>query len=255
MASDLVSVLITTHNEAGVLPHCLKSLTNQEYPQLEVIIVDNASTDDTREILGRLERSHRVLYNPTNVGFAAAQNQAMRLARGQWMLSLNPDVILSPSFVAEAVAIAESDPCIGTVCGKLLRWIPARDPCFTRVIDSTGIYFLRNLRHLDRGGDETDNGQYDQPAYVFGSTGAAALYRRRMVEEVSLMGEFYDEDFFGYREDADVAWRAQLMGWRCIYTPRAIGWHVRRVTPARVRELPLWINLHSVNNRFLMRAP
>jgi GT2 family glycosyltransferase len=80
------------------------------------------------------------------------------------------------------------------------------------VIDSTGIYFLRNLRHLDRGEGEIGSGQYDRPEYVMGATGAAALYRRKMVEDVSVEEEFFDGDFFAYREDADVAWRAQLLG-------------------------------------------
>src|SRR5262249_36512391 len=123
----------------------------------------------------------------------------------------------------------------------------------SQVIDSTGIYFLRNLRHLDRGSDQLDRGQYEKEEYVIGATGAAALYRRKMVEDVSVDGEFFDEDFFAYREDADVAWRAQWMGWRCIYTPRAVAWHVRRVTPERFNDLPDLINRHSIKNRFLMR--
>jgi GT2 family glycosyltransferase len=140
------------------------------------------------------------------------------------------------------------------VCGKLLRWKPGSRAERTNVIDSTGIYFLRNLRHLDRGSAETDRGQYEQPEYVFGATGAAALYRRTMVEDVSVRGEFFDEDFFAYREDADAAWRAQLMGWSCLYIPKAVAWHVRRVTPERFHALPDEINRHSIKNRFLMRA-
>jgi GT2 family glycosyltransferase len=122
------------------------------------------------------------------------------------------------------------------------------------VIDSTGIYFVRNLRHFDRGSEELDQGQYDQCAYVFGATGAAALYRRKMIEDVSINQEFFDEDFFAFREDADLSWRAQLMGWKCLYVPAAVAWHVRRVTATRWDQLPLVINWHSAKNRFLMRA-
>jgi GT2 family glycosyltransferase len=254
MHRGMVSILITSYNSAAVLGHCLDSLRRQDYEPLEVIVVDNASSDGTRALLESLENKCRVIYNPTNAGFAAAQNQALRLAQGEWMLSLNPDVVVAPNYITELVTAADTDPSAGTVCGKLLRWTPGADPSFTRVIDSTGLYFLKNLRHLDRGAEEIDNGQYDLPAYVFGSTGAAALYRRRMVEDISVMGEFFDEDFFAYREDADLSWRAQLMGWRCLYNPRAVGWHVRRVTPSRFRELPLLINWHSVKNRFLMRV-
>src|SRR5450756_1279264 len=89
--------------------------------------------------------------------------------------------------------------------------------------------------------------------YVFGACAAAALYRRTMIDDVSIDGEFFDPDFFVYREDADVAWRAQLLGWRCIYTPHARGYHVRNVLPGNRRALPAVINMHSVKNRFLMR--
>jgi GT2 family glycosyltransferase len=221
---------------------------------MEVIIVDNASGDDTRAILNPLASHHRIVYNPTNIGFAASQNQALRLAQGEWILSLNPDAILSRNFVTECLAAAEDYPRVGAVCGKLLRWVPDATPECTNIIDSTGIYFMRNLRHLDRGMEEPDRGQYDRPAYVFGATAAAALYRKTMIEDISVAGEFFDDDFFVYREDADVAWRAQLMGWHCLYAPRAVGWHIRRVTPARLRGQPSLIQWHSFKNRFLMRA-
>jgi GT2 family glycosyltransferase len=109
------------------------------------------------------------------------------------------------------------------------------------------------LRHLDRGSQEVDNGHYLNFEYVFGATAAAALYRREMIDDISILGEFFDPDFFVYREDADVAWRAQLMSWRCLYTPLARGYHVRAVLPGNRRALPPEINMHSVKNRFLMR--
>jgi GT2 family glycosyltransferase len=109
------------------------------------------------------------------------------------------------------------------------------------------------LRHLDRGSREVDNGHYLRYEYVFGATAAAALYRRTMIDDIAVDGEFFDSDFFVYREDADVAWRAQLMGWKCLYAPYARGYHVRKVLPGNRRALPPEINMHSVKNRFLMR--
>jgi GT2 family glycosyltransferase len=249
----MVSVLITTYNSAQYLQSCLDSVLRQTYQPLEVIVVDNASKDETRGILTQVQ-GIRVFHNPKNLGFAAAQNQAARSATGQWVLSLNPDVILSPNFISELVAKGEIDANIGTVCGKLLRWNPSAEQPLTKIIDSTGIYFRPDLRHLDRGADQPDTGQYQRDEYVFGATGAAALYRRAMLDDIAVEGEYFDEQFFAYREDADLAWRAQLRGWQCVYTPQATAWHVRRVTPERRRQLPHEINWHSIKNRFLMRA-
>src|SRR3979411_3182155 len=131
----MVSVLITTYNSARFLETCLESLRQQVYTPIEVIVVDNASSDGTRDLLRNVDPEIRVIYNDTNIGFAAAQNQAARLAKGSWLLSLNPDVVLSPDFVAKAVASGDLNPKIGVVCGKLLRWDPGGDPEFTDVID------------------------------------------------------------------------------------------------------------------------
>jgi GT2 family glycosyltransferase len=123
----------------------------------------------------------------------------------------------------------------------------------TKTLDSAGIYFTPALRHFDRGSGACDRGAYDRLEYVFGVTGAAALYRRKMIDDISIGGEFFDSDFFAYREDADLAWRAQLLGWKCLYTPQAIGYHVRAVLPSNRKSLAATINMHSVKNRFLMR--
>jgi GT2 family glycosyltransferase len=120
-------------------------------------------------------------------------------------------------------------------------------------IDSAGMYFTPNMRHFDRGWHEREEHRYDAEEYVFGASAAAALYRREMIDDISIGGQFFDPDFFVYREDADVAWRAQLMGWRCLYTPSAVGHHVRTVTPANRGSVPALVNMHSVKNRFLMR--
>lgn len=258
----LISVLLVTFNSAEYLQRCLQSLVQQDYPVFEIIIVDNASTDRTRSILSQFfppaQINVEIKFNIVNTGFAAAQNQAIREAHGAWLLCLNPDVILRPDFIAQLVSAAtqpahDKEGKIGAACGKLLRWTPEAQPEFTSIIDCTGMYFTHNLRHLDRGAEQIDRGQYDRSEYVFGASGAAVLYCRNMVEDVSIAGEFFDEDFFAYREDADLAWRAQILGWKCLYTPNAVGWHVRRVTPERRERLPHLINWHSVKNRFLMR--
>ncbi len=251
--SELVSVTIVTYNSGRYIKRCLESVLEQKYPRKEIIVIDNASTDGTLDILEQFEDRVRIVYNDANLGFAGAQNQAIGLSSGEWVLTLNPDVLLMPNFIAEMVEAGQLDPKAGTVCGKLLAISPSFDLPEQNRVDSTGIFFTPMLRHLDRGSQEVDRGHYQNFEYVFGATAAAALYRREMIDDISIFGEFFDSDFFTYREDADVAWRAQLLGWRCVYTPNAIGYHVRAVLPGNRRALPAAINMHSVKNRFLMR--
>jgi len=250
----MVSVTMVTWNSAAHLRECLASIARQDYRDIELIIVDNASTDSTRDILREFESRCRVIYNETNTGFAAGQNEAIRAAHGEWILCLNPDVLLHEDFVSQLLAAGRAHPEAGAICGKLLRWNPGSEPERSNVIDSAGVFFTRNMRHLDRGAEEIDHGQYDRVQDVFAATGAAVMFRREFIEAVSVDGSLFDEEFFSFREDGDLAWRAQLMGQKYLYTPRAVAWHVRRVTPERRQSLPYIINWHSVKNRWLMRA-
>jgi GT2 family glycosyltransferase len=249
----LVSVSMVTYNSAPFLRRCLDSVLTQDWPRLEVIVIDNASQDNTRDVLESYGQKIRVIFNKQNRGFCGGQNQGISRAEGEWVLVLNPDTVLTPSFVSRLISAGAQDPNSGTVCGKLLRAGPDLSIPAQPEVDSAGIYFTPTFRHFDRGTHEPDGPEYSQPAYVFGATGAAAFYRKSMIEDVSVGGEFFDEDFFFSREDADVSWRAQLFGWKCLYIPQAVGYHVRRVFPGARRTLPLEINQHSVKNRFLMR--
>jgi len=252
--NPLVTVTIVTYNSRRFIETCLAALLQQEYRPLEVIIVDNSSTDGSAEMLARYRDMARVTFNDRNVGFAAAQNQAISASRGDWILTLNPDVRLEPDFIERLVAAGRLDAKAGVVCGKLLRAMPDLGIPANPRIDSTGIYFTPNLRHFDRGWNEPDDGRFSEAEYVFGASAAAALYRRDMISEVALEDGFFDPDFFAYREDADVAWRAQLMGWRCIYVPQAVAYHVRKVVPEARWRVPAVLRMHSVKNRFLMRV-
>src|SRR5471030_2519233 len=251
--SDFVSITIVTYNSGRFIKRCLESVLDQNYPLKEIIVIDNNSSDGTIDILEPFDDRCRIVYNEENIGFAAAQNQAITLSGAEWVLTLNPDVLLLQGFLEALVNAGNLDPRVGTVCGKLLTMTAGFDFPEEPLVDSTGIYFTPNLRHLDRGSLQVDNGHFRNYEYVFGATAAAALYRREMIEDISINGEFFDNDFFAYREDADVAWRAQLMGWKCLYAPYARGYHVRKVLPGNRRALPPEINMHSVKNRFLMR--
>jgi GT2 family glycosyltransferase len=257
MPDPTVGVSIVTFDSSRHIGRCLDALLAQEGVRLDVVVVDNASSDATGEILGQYRGQYRgrirVIRNPENLGFAIAQNQAIRATRGPWVLTLNPDLLMEPGFLRNLVDAGRRDPGAGAVCGKLLSIGDGFEPQPERRIDSAGIYFTPAMRHFDRGWNEPDGAAFDRPEYVFGACAAAALYRRRMIDDISVGGDFFDPDFFAYREDADVAWRAQLLGWRCIYVPGAVAWHVRTAKPGRRRSISSEINMHSVKNRFLMR--
>jgi GT2 family glycosyltransferase len=251
--STTVSVTIVTYNSRNYLEACFRSLFEQYYRPLEIVVVDNGSLDGTRGFLSRFEDRVRVEYNDGNVGFAAAQNQAIAISTGDWVLVLNPDVVLLPGVIEHLVEAGRIDDTVGTVCGRLLAIGRDLKPPENPLIDTAGIYFTEAMRHFDRGWHEPDDGRFHKMEYVFGASAAAALYRREMIVDISERGNFFDPDFFAYREDADVAWRAQLLGWRCLYSPAVVGYHVRSVGPGSRREVPAYINMHSVKNRFLMR--
>jgi GT2 family glycosyltransferase len=246
-----VSIVVVTYDSELWIERCLSSALRQTYRPIELVIIDNASSDSTLARVEAIAPEARLVRNQTNTGFAGGHNQGIRMTRGEFYLALNPDVEMEPEFLAELVRAARSDLRVGSVSGKLLR-PPEADG--HRRVDSTGIYMTPGLRHLDRGSGEIDRGQYERPQRVFGASGAAALYRRAMLVDVALDGEFFDEDFFAYREDADLAWRAQLRGWSAVYAPTALATHVRRVLPERRHELPPAINMHSVKNRYLLRV-
>lgn len=248
-----VAVTLVAHDSARDLPRCLDALAAQSVAPDEVVVVDNASSDGSAAIAESHPVVSQVERNQANVGFAAGQNQAIGKTRADWVLVLNPDVTLEPAFLSALAGHDRDGDRLGTLCGKLLRAEPDGTPREPRTFDSTGIVFERTFRHFDRGSEEADRGQFDAEELVFGSTGAAACYRRDMIDDVSVEGEFFDEAFFAYREDADLAWRAQLLGWDCLYVPKAVGYHVRGVLPENRGRVAAELNRHSVKNRFLMR--
>jgi len=232
-----------TWNSARHLRRCLEGIALQTIA-LELIVVDNASSDDSLDIVGD---GVRVIRNTTNRGFSAAVNQALKVARGEFVLLLNPDAFLTRDYIEKLVAaLRQAGETYGAATGKLLS---ANDE--SRV-DSKGIRFTRSGRHFDIGQGELDVPN-ETTTEVFGVSGACALFRRSFLDAVTIDGETLDEDFFAYREDADLAWRGRLLGYRALYVPSAVAYHVRVVTPEVRRTLPAAINMHSVKNRFLLR--
>jgi GT2 family glycosyltransferase len=240
-----LSAVLVTWNSAAFLSRCVDALRAQTVP-LELIHVDNASEDDSLAIVRERFPGCTQIANDTNRGFTGAVNQAVAIARGAFVLLINPDAFLQPDYAERVIAAIEAaGASFGMATGKLLR--EGNDG----IVDSKGIRMTRTGRHLDIGQGMPD--QRDEAHEIFGVSGAAAVYRMSFIRDVSIDGEFFDEDFFTYREDADVAWRGRLFGWRALYVPDAVAHHVRRVTPEARRSLPERINRDSVRNRFLLR--
>lgn len=238
----LVSVLIVNWNGAGLLPSCLASVHAQDYQPLEIIVVDNGSIDGSAEIAAR-DESVRLIRNPTNLGFAVANNLGIDAAGGEFVLLLNYDVRLRPDYVRLLVGRLRQDESLGSVSGKLLRAEPPD------LIDSTGHVMYRNVWPTNRGEDEPDGPAHDAPGEVFGVCAAAGLYRRAMLDDVRVNGEILDGSFFAYLEDVDLDWRARSRGWRSWYEPRAGAIHARSGSGA-------WgsarLQRHILKNRLLL---
>ncbi len=254
MRESRVLVSLVTLNDERFLAGCLETLARQTAP-FTLRIHDNASTDGTVEIARRCGADVRL--NSSNRGYAAGHNLNLEAGGFDYALLLNADVKLEPDYIQNLLAEMESRREVGMAGGKLLRMDAEGGKALHQgvpVFDSTGIYFTPSLRHFDRGGGILDRGQYDVPQFVFGVTGAAALIRRSLVDDLEeRTGEFLDGDFFAYREDAELAWRAQIAGWKALYVPGAVACHHRHALPARRRNLNPLINYHSVKNRYLMR--
>ena len=247
-----VSIVVVSHDSAADLPLSLASAVAQTGVSVETLVVDNASTDGSREVVRKLGTTVRLVPLSANAGFAGAMNAGIEASAGRYVLALNPDCRLDPRFAEVLTQTLDSRPDAGSASGRIYRAAGA-DLAATPRLDSTGIVFTRSGRHFDRGSEEEGDGRYLEPEEIAGTTAAAGFYRRDALEAAKISTGYFDSDFFLYREDADLALRLALLGWKCLYEPRATAWHRRRNLPDRRDRMPAPANFHSVKNRFLLR--
>lgn len=214
--SGHISVIIVNWNGRHYLECCLVSALRQTYPDYEVVVVDNASTDGSVAFVQSRFPEVRVLAQAANMGFAAGNNIGIQATRGPYIATLNADTEAEPGWLAALVAGMEAAPDIGMCASKML-FLNDRGR-----IDSTGIAIDRAGIAWDRDGGRRDKEAGLSPDEVFGPCAGAALYRRTMIERIG----GFDERFFYLYEDVDLAWRARLAGWRCRYCPEARVYHV-----------------------------
>lgn len=287
MKLKTVSVHIVTYNSADDIAECLSAVLSQDYPVKKIVVVDNASTDGSAEKVRvfyhkrsqssahtRLDPLYSVditatlstteaatnygdskdsprpptlvlLENEHNTGFAPAHNQAIAGTTTDYVLVLNPDLVLAPDYISKLIARMEADSRIGSATGKLLL------KADHSLVDSTGLRMNKARRAFDRGAGEPAD-QWNESGEVFGVSGAAAMYSRRMIEDISVEGEFFDADFFAYKEDVDVAWRAELFGWKAYYDAEALGYHERGWKTSGRSGKAMFIKRISYINRYKM---
>ncbi len=239
-------ILLISTDRAPDLRHSLPAAMVQ--PQARVTVIDNACTDDTAQVASRA--GARVLGLERRASWCAANNAAIAATAAQEVLLLNADCFLAPDFLARARPRLW-EPGIGSVAPKLLRALAPGRPL--PEIDAAGIV-LDRARKNNLVGHGEPRECYSHPGLCFGADGAAALYRRAVLEDCALDGAPFDECFEKYASDVDLAWRAQLLGWGCAYEPRAIAHHLRTYGPSTRARVDEAARRMQFRNRYLMIA-
>jgi len=210
-------VVILSYNSEKYLDRCIESCLKQTHHFHKIIIIDNNSEDMSREIIEKFSQYHpsiTTVFLNENTGFSKGMNIGISLSTSDWVLCLNSDMYLNEYFIESAAQEIYHTKDIGSVCGKVYRWDPPHE------IDSVGNTL--NYRFTLKNEKNTEDQRF-----VFGANGCSPLYKRKMLEEMKVGSQYFDEKYFAYMEDTDLAWRAYLGGWKTLYIPRAVAWHKR----------------------------
>ena len=220
-SSPLVSAIVVNWNGGTMLQEALASLFEQTWAALEVILVDNGSTDaSVNAAVARFGDRLVVIRNGRNAGFAGGNNIGIAAAKGEWVFLLNSDAVCDPDTITQLMAFAESRSDIGQLACRVVQ---ASRPNF---FDSAGLLLYPDGICRSRGWEEKDLGQYDAAVEVIAPHGCACLLRKSMLDQIG----GFDEDFFCYLEDMDLGVRGQLAGWKCWYVPTARVSHRKSAT-------------------------
>lgn len=238
-----VSIIIVTRNAIKIIKDCLCSVFAQDFKDFEVIVVDNDSEDGTREFIKKNFPQVRLIENKKNLGFCQANNQGINISQGEYILTLNSDVVLEKKFLNELMREVENSSSeIGMFSPKILKMDK-------KTIYSTGIILTRTRRFCNRGSGEIDYGQYDTRKEIFGSSAASALYKKKILDKIKIgENEYFDNDFFFLVEDVDLAWRANLKGFKGYFVPSAICYHLGNSSGMNKKRRQYL----SFRNRYLM---
>ncbi|MFH1460443.1 MAG: glycosyltransferase [Candidatus Omnitrophota bacterium] len=219
-----VSVLITSkENKSEQLKHLLHSLVVQDIRYLRIYLILDRKNDLLINDIQKILKPVEFFFNDNHC-ITYIQNKIMKNLNSELILLLNDDIILENYFISSLTDSIDKNEKIGICCGKIKRMDKI-------TIDSAGQFLARSRKPLDRGYGQKDKGQFDSAEYIFGACGAAVLYRKKMLESIQITpGEYFDNDYHLFYEDLDIAWRAQNLGWKVFYDPKAVCYHVRGAT-------------------------
>jgi len=236
-----ISIILVTYNSSAHIESCLDSIFAQDFKDYEVLVIDNASEDKARAILGNMYPNITLIKNPVNYGFSKALNQGIAKASGKFILCLNNDIKLQNNFLKSIYKAIDRHEKIGAVQPVVFK-------TDGKTIDTTGISLSFLRRFYDVGKGKMYGGRFTEQQYIFGACAAAALYRREALESVKHSnGEYFDEDFFCIAEDVDISWRMQNKGWKILYCPEAVCIHFGGISRRNDK-----INQYfSMRNRYL----
>jgi GT2 family glycosyltransferase len=246
-----VGMPVISTNEGELLRQALPTALEQDGAEFDVVVLDNASQDSTAAVadeLGvrcvRLARRH---------SFCEAMNAGLREVEGEVLLFMQPDTFLTPGFVATGLRRL-AEPGVGSVAPKLVRTEGPRPEQRLDAIDTAGMVVDRRRKN-GLVGHGRPSLAFDLPGEVFGADGAVALYRREALEQAADGdGAVFDEDLVTWGSDADLAWRVRLVGWRCVYEPAGVAYHIRTYSPSTRAAMPEWDRMMQFRNRYLMLA-
>ncbi|MBI4090907.1 MAG: glycosyltransferase family 2 protein [Candidatus Komeilibacteria bacterium] len=252
-----VTISLVTYNSARYLPDLCDSLRSQTFVDWDLIVVDNNSFDASASIMREQFPGAKVVTQKANLGFARAHNMIIGWSRAPYVLVINPDIVMKRDCLETLVAAMDSYEDAAEVGGKLLYW-DIDTHTTTELIDSFGLAISANYKVSDRLQGERDRPAENQA--VFGISGALALLRREALEAVRIPRgsgyEYFDEDFFAYKEDVDLAWRLVSAGWKNYFIPDAVAYHHRSIAGTRAswndRKQRSEINRYSYRNHALM---
>ncbi|MBN1325646.1 glycosyltransferase family 2 protein [Candidatus Falkowbacteria bacterium] len=232
-----ISIHLVTWNAEKYLENCLNSVLGQISKDYFVLVIDNSSSDKTAQIMEEqfipiFGQRLRFLKNRENIGFAKAHNQAILWTDSEYILTLNQDVVLSDNFTIEAIKFLDEHKDVAAVSGKVLRATFEKSEDLknmkkTDIIDSLGLKIFKSQRAVEIGAGEKDAGQFEKIEEIFGVSANSAVFRRSALNDVRYGDEFFDNDFFSYKEDVDLAYRLRLRGWKSYYLPQAVCYHER----------------------------